>query len=422
MQLDATTNQIYASALCGSDPTCNSGGNVTVIDGATLNTQSVAAGFEPFFLAVNPVTNTIYVANNCADSSCSTPPTITAINGSTLATTAVSVCGAGQNPGDVEVNAVTNKIYIPCEDFTSGQLPGQTVYVIDGATNTTFPIAVGDQPNSSTVNSVTNTIYTPNLNDNTISVIGGNTKAQLNNVTPCRLVDTRPGSGGSGPIKGGTYEAFNLPQLAQQKCTGLNLSSAISYSLNVTLVPSSGPVGYLTIWPDSQIQPVVSTMNSDGRIKANAAIVSAGLNGAVDVYVANTADVILDIDAYFGPSNSSTLQYYPLTPCRIADTRQTNFPQGLGAPPLKAQQPRNFPLLNATTCFQQVPSGVTVAAYSLNFTAVPHGPLGYLTIWPTGQTQPNVSTLNAPTGAVTANAAIVPAGSQWRHRRLCLQR
>ena len=154
-------------------------------------------------MAVNPVTNTIYVANNCADSSCSTSPTITAINGSTLATTAVSVCGAGQNPGDVEVNTVTNKIYIPCEDFTSGQLPGQTVYVIDGATNTTFPIAIGDQPNSSTVNSVTNTIYTPNLNDNTISVIGGNTKAQLNNVTPCRLVDTRPGSGGSGPSREG---------------------------------------------------------------------------------------------------------------------------------------------------------------------------------------------------------------------------
>ena len=404
VQLDATTNQIYASALCGSDPTCQSGGNVTVIDGATLNTQSVAAGFEPYFLAVNPVTNMIYVANACADSSCSTPPTITAIKGSTLATTAVSVCGVGQGPGDLEVNTVTNKIYIPCEDFTPGQLPGQTVYVIDGATNTTFPIAVGDLPNASTVNPVTNTIYVPNLLDNTVSVIGGDTKAQLNNVTPCRLVDTRSGS----PIMGGTSEAFNLPQLAQQKCPGLDLSSAISYSLNVTLVPSNGPVGYLTIWPDSQLQPVVSTMNSDGRIKANAAIVSAGLSGAVDVYVANTADVILDIDAYFGPASNSTLQFYPLTPCRIADTRSSDEPQGLGAPYLKAGQPRSFPLLNATACF---PSGVTVAAYSLNFTAVPHGPLGYLTIWPTGQSQPTVSTLNAPTGAATANAAIVPAGT-----------
>ncbi len=50
-------------------------------------------------------------------------------------------------------------------------------------------------------------------------------------------------------------------------------------------------------------------------------------------------------------------------------------------------------------------------AYSLNFTAVPKGPLSYLTTWPTGQAQPLASTLNASTGAVTANAAIVPAGT-----------
>src|SRR5689334_15365806 len=46
----------------------------------------------------------------------------------------------------------------------------------------------------------------------------------------------------------------------------------------------------------------------------------------------------------------------------------------------------------------------------MTFTAVSHGPLGYLTVWPTGQSQPLVSTLNASTGAITANAAIVPAG------------
>jgi hypothetical protein len=50
-------------------------------------------------------------------------------------------------------------------------------------------------------------------------------------------------------------------------------------------------------------------------------------------------------------------------------------------------------------------------AYSLNFTAIPRGPPGYLTDWPNGQNQPVVSTLNAPTTEVTANAAIVPAGT-----------
>jgi hypothetical protein len=53
----------------------------------------------------------------------------------------------------------------------------------------------------------------------------------------------------------------------------------------------------------------------------------------------------------------------------------------------------------------------TARAYSLNFTAVPRGPLGFLTTWATGQPQPFASSLNALTGALTANAAIVPAGT-----------
>ena len=53
----------------------------------------------------------------------------------------------------------------------------------------------------------------------------------------------------------------------------------------------------------------------------------------------------------------------------------------------------------------------TAQAYSLNVTVVPDGPLGYLTLWPAGQPQPSVSTLNSSDGIVVANAAIVPAGA-----------
>ena len=78
---------------------------------------------------------------------------------------------------------------------------------------------------------------------------------------------------------------------------------------------------------------MVSTLNSlDGRIKANAAIVPAGYQGEVSVYVTNTTDVILDIDGYFAPVSGSTLAFYPLTPCRVVDTRVHTFPPGLGPP------------------------------------------------------------------------------------------
>jgi len=227
-------------------------------------------------------------------------------------------------------------------------------------------------------------------------------------VTPCRLVDTRNPNGqfGGPPISGGTSRSFPIPQ--QTPCD--IPSNAAAYSLNVTVVPHS-TLGYLTIWPTGEAQPYVSTMNSpDGRVKANAAIVPAGTSGAVSVYVTDTTNVIIDIDGYFAPAASGTYQFYTLTPCRVVDTRQgSNQPQGLGPPSLPAQQPRDFPILTSP-CLQGLPN--TPQAYSFNVTVVPNPAgqqLGYLTVWPSNDQQPYVSTLNNPTATVVANAAIVPA-------------
>lgn len=48
------------------------------------------------------------------------------------------------------------------------------------------------------------------------------------------------------------------------------------------------------------------------------------------------------------------------------------------------------------------------AAYVFNATVVPHGSLGYLTLWADGDNMPVVSTLNAYDGLTTSNMAIVP--------------
>ncbi len=226
---------------------------------------------------------------------------------------------------------------------------------------------------------------------------------QFVTVTPCRLIDTRQTGG---PIQGGTFRTFPIPQEG-----GCNIpATASAYSLNVSVVPMGG-LGYLTMWPAGvDLKPLVSTLNSvDGRIKANAAIVPAGTNGAVNVYVTQTTNVILDINGYFAPVSASTLAFYPLTPCRVADTRHSNYPQGLGPPFLTGGQERQFPILNATTTCNIPATGV--AAYLLNFSVVPRGSLFYMTVWPTGETRPVVSTLNDIPGQVIANAAIVPAGT-----------
>jgi hypothetical protein len=53
----------------------------------------------------------------------------------------------------------------------------------------------------------------------------------------------------------------------------------------------------------------------------------------------------------------------------------------------------------------------SASAYLVNITAVPRGPLAFLSAWPAGQSFPNVSTLNAQSGRNIANAAIVVAGT-----------
>jgi hypothetical protein len=221
-------------------------------------------------------------------------------------------------------------------------------------------------------------------------------------VTPCRIADTRNPTGlFGGPFLHGnaTARAFAIPSSV---CGIPNTAQA--YSLNITVVPH-GALGFLTAFPCGQPQPLASNLNSDGRTKAVAAILPAGTNGSACFFASHDTDLVLDINGYFVPDTDITaMAFYPMAPCRLADTRLANG--ALGGPSLIAGLTRTFPLLSSPC---NIPA--TARAYSLNYTAVPRGPLGFLTTWPAGQTQPLVSTLNAPTGAVTANAAIVPAGT-----------
>lgn len=232
-------------------------------------------------------------------------------------------------------------------------------------------------------------------------------------VTPCRIADTRLPNGtfGGPTMSAGTVRDFPIPKSSCGIPAG-----AVAYSLNITVVPHE-PLQYLTAWPTGQPQPFVSTLNSlEGLIVANAAIVPAGTSGAISIYVTNTTDVVIDIDGYFGavatgtsdsPAVSSApLFFVPVTPCRVVDTR--NSPGPLGGPSLGADTTRSFPI-PASSC--SVPSNA--GAYILNATVVPKDNTtdNYLTLWPAGQVQPFVSTLNWTKNQILSNMAIVPAGT-----------
>ncbi len=102
----------------------------------------------------------------------------------------------------------------------------------------------------------------------------------------------------------------------------------------------------------------------------------------------------------------SAANFVSMSPCRVIETRDPSF-GAFGPPGLSANSSRDF-AIPTSSC--GVPAGAL--AYSFNITVIPHGSLPYLTMWPTGQQQPGVSTLNSFGGAVVANAAIVPGGTK----------
>jgi hypothetical protein len=101
----------------------------------------------------------------------------------------------------------------------------------------------------------------------------------------------------------------------------------------------------------------------------------------------------------------SPLPFIGIPPCRIADTRQLGFPAGYGLPALTAGVPRNFTLTGRCG----IPS--LAAAVSLNVTVTNTQGSGFILIFPQGDPQPDVSTLNYVAGQTIANAAVVPLGT-----------
>ncbi len=209
-------------------------------------------------------------------------------------------------------------------------------------------------------------------------------------LAPCRIADTRKAAG---PL-GGPILAAGQTRAFPVQSSHCNIpASAKAYSLNVTGISPGG--GLLSLWPTGQSQPSSSTVNLKPNLAtANAAIVPAGTGGSISIYAPTATDVVLDVNGYFAPPGAGGLYLHAVTPCRALDTRNNAFPP---FPGLFTDS------IEASTC---APS-VAAAAYVLNATVVPIQPVDVLTLWPSGQSQPESSVLNATDGATTSNMAIV---------------
>jgi hypothetical protein len=232
-------------------------------------------------------------------------------------------------------------------------------------------------------------------------------------MTPQRYLDTRSG--------GTTVDGQNQGAGALSRVGRLDLGIAGRSSIpasgvdavifNLTAVqPTSA--GYITAWPSNVARPNASNLNLNvGLTIPNVVISGLGSSGNVSLFngAANATDLIADVQGWF-PSNSG---YAALPPARLLDTRS-------GQSTIDGQYAGSGALAHAGTLDLQVtgrggvPTDSGVGAVILNVTAVQPASGGYVTVWPTGATQPLASNLNLNPGTTIPNLVIAKVGANGK--------
>lgn len=187
LAVEQATNTIHATNVIVN--TVPFGGNsVYVTNGATCDAASttgcgqipatVTAGFNPWGIAVDQATDTIYAAD-IADGE--HPGTVSVINGATCNGSETSGCGqapvtvaAGFGSVAVAIDSATHTVYVAdIQDTGVSVIDGATCNGSDtaGCSNAPAELAAGDYPSELAVDPAVSTAYVASGTENTVSVI-----------------------------------------------------------------------------------------------------------------------------------------------------------------------------------------------------------------------------------------------------------
>ncbi|MBN6187686.1 S-layer homology domain-containing protein [Aneurinibacillus sp. BA2021] len=277
--------------------------NVTVIDGANGTTKTVGVGTFPSDIAVNPVTNKIYVTNSYSNN-------VTIIDGTNDTTKVVEV---GRSPRAIAVNPVTNKIYVVNSSSNS-------VTVIDGANDTTDLFTGYSGPQSIAVNPVTNEIYVTNFGSNNVMVIDG-----ANDTRKTVGVGTSPQAIAVNPVTNKIYVANSN----SNDVTVIDGASNTTTTVGVGILPRAIAVNpvtnkiYVANSNSNNVTVIDGTSNTTTTVEAGTAPSAVVVNPVTNkIYVANlNSHNVTVID---GASNTTTTVEVGSYPLAIAVNPVTN--------------------------------------------------------------------------------------------------
>lgn len=253
-----------------------------------------------------------------------------------------------------------------------------------------------------------NAVYAPNVAANASDCASAtasatiNTPGAFNALTPCRMLDTRTGNGGQGPVASNGVLSLKVTN------RGGVPANASAVVLNVTAANPTHQ-GFITAYPSGGgTAPDASNLNfQPGQVTANQVIVAIGPDGVVNLKnsVGGTVHLIADVSGFFlGGTVTAAGGFSSMSPVRVLDTRK-----GIGAP--TAVVPGGTSIeLQVTGATSGVPD--TAGAVALNVTVTEPTAAGHITVYPTGTaTVPNVSNVNYLPGETIPNAATVKLGT-----------
>ena len=228
--------------------------------------------------------------------------------------------------------------------------------------------------------------------------------AGFHGLVPKRILDSRtPNGGWSAKLVAGSPKDLVVTGLGG----GSNVPSTASAVVMNVAVTGGSAGSFVTTYPAGTPTPNASNLNfGAGETIAN--LVTVKLGGAGKVSFANavgSVDVIADVVGYYDDGTGPGDLYTGITPTRLLDSRTAN---GGWSSPLVAGAARTLTVRQPANA-AGVPATATVVIANVTVTGSTAG--SFVSVWPGGVAQPNVSNLNFGPGQTIPNLAIIGIGA-----------
>ncbi len=223
-------------------------------------------------------------------------------------------------------------------------------------------------------------------------------------LSPTRILDSRTGTGSwNGPLQAGLSRDLQVTGLGGASNVP---SNATAVAMNITVTDATQG-SFVAVWPSGAPQPNSSNLNFGvGETIPNLVTVKLGAGGKVSFANAHgEVNVIVDVVGYYDDGSGAGDLFNGVTPTRLLDSRT---PTGGWNAKLQAGTARNLTVTQPGN-----PSGVpaTATAVIANVTVTGGTAGSFVSVWPTGLAQPNVSNLNFGPGQTIPNLVIVKIGT-----------